>query len=338
MRNESFIDLNAIRENARTIKRILPKGVKLCAVVKSDAYGHGAAEVAAALYNVADCFAVALTEEGVQLRQSGIDKDVLVMIPPLPSDIERAVAYNLTLTADNRQVIRNIDEESLKRGVKTKIHLKYNTGMNRFGVDTPEELERLCKYAQGKNNVIIDGMFSHYACPENDRLRKKARDKFLLAINVVKRYNKNVTCHISASGGFLKGDYFDMVRVGILLYGYKPFACDCIKVKRAMKVFAPIMKVRRLSSFDRALYGGKLSLIRRDLSLVRMGYADGPYRCEVKGQFNNRCMEITALDGKYRGRRACVMEDAAAVAKRYGTIPYEILIKYSAHTDKKYKR
>ena len=332
---KAIIDLKRILYNAKEIKKRLPCGVKFCAVVKADGYGHGAEKVANTLYNFVDCFAVATVEEGVRLRFSGIDKDILVLSGVEDSELAQAVGYSLTLTAGSLYDLKRYAKEGERQGVRVKTHIKFDTGMHRQGVNDIDELK--IAFAFGKNNGHLDlcGLYSHFARPENDRSRTQAVKKFNAAKNAVKEYD-GTTFHISASGGFIKGEYFDMVRIGILLYGYKPFKTDKIKVKPAMKVYAPVIKTERLRRGECALYGGKRVGYDTDLTLIRYGYADGLFRKEIEGQFNNRCMDITAINGRVRQKAVAVMTDADSVAKEYGTISYEILVKCALRAEKIY--
>ena len=337
MYNSAVIDLGKIKRNALAIKKTLPKSVKFCAVVKADAYGHGAERVANAIYGIVDCFSVALVEEGVKLRLSGINKDILVLTPCSESDLEYAVFYNLTLTVQRLNDLKLIVKEAERQNSFVKVQFKYNTGMNRLGFDDLFALNKALSYARRSKRVIIDGLYSHYANPKSESSIKRATDKFLLANKLIKGYNESAVCHISASGGFLQGKYFDMVRIGILLYGYKPFKSNALKVSPAMKVFAPVILKRKIEPFDGALYGTSKTIGEKNLTLVRFGYADGLPRQKIKGQFNNRCMDITAINEKVRGKFYPVMTNAEVLAKKYKTIPYEILTKISLRAIKIYK-
>lgn len=338
MLNKAYIDLRKLRENALAIKGKLKKGVKLCAVVKADAYGHGACECANAIYDIADCFAVALVEEAVSLRLSGIDKDILVLIPPFDTDLFSAVRHGLTLSVSKIDTLRKIDTESKRQGRKTKVHIKVDTGMNRQGVKTLADLKELLTVISRCDGVILDGIFSHFANPSDKQMRKNALDKFLLANTLVKVYNNKVTSHISASGGFLSGVQADMVRVGILLYGYKPFDSDLVTVKPIMRVTAPIVDFRAVKSGESALYGKVIAKADKNLALVRYGYADGLFRKNIDGQFNNRCMDLTAVTEFDCSKEFTVMDDADVLADRYGTISYEILCRAACRAEKIYLR
>ena len=128
------------------------------------------------------------------------------------------------------------------------------------------------------------------------------------------------------------GAHFDMVRVGILLYGYLPFKCD-FEVSPIMKVYAPVLRNREVLEGQHFLYGGQRAKKPFKAGLVRFGYADGLPRQMIDGQYNNRCMDLSLEGGAYNKKFYPVMADAGLLAERYNTISYEILTKatYRAH-------
>ena len=169
MLNSAYIDLNKLQENVKNIKQNLNKKTRFCAVVKADAYGHGACKVANAIYGDCSCFAVALLEEAKELRLSGIDKDILILTPLFACDISQAVFYNFILTVDNFENLKMIESEAKRQNRKVRVHLKFNTGMNRLGVNTLRELKALSEYVFHSNHLILDGMFSHLGNVENKK-------------------------------------------------------------------------------------------------------------------------------------------------------------------------
>jgi len=337
MLNRAVIDLRKIKSNALNIKKFLPPSVKFCAVVKADAYGHGAEEVANYIYTLVDYYAVALVEEGIALRLSAIDKPILVFSKSFKLDVENALRYDLTLTITCFNDIVRLNNIAKKHNKRLSVHIKFNTGMNRCGVDSISDIKKILRYAKN-SNIDIDGLYSHYACAENDKELKRATDKFLVANNLVKSYNNNAICHISASGGFLKGQYFDMVRIGILLYGYKPFNSDKIQVKPAMKVYAKVVANRKLFRGEHLLYGTSKLYHKEDISLIRFGYADGLFRTKLHGDLANRCMDISAVRKVTSSRQIKVLDNADTLAKKYKTISYEILVCASKRAEKIYIR
>lgn len=338
MLNKAVIDLNNLRYNAKEIKKRLNKGVKFCAVVKADAYGHGISEVSSAIYPFVDYYAVALAEEGVKLRQSGIDKPILIMTPVYPNDVDMAVDYNLTLTVSCVSQIKFLNKRAKKMKKMVKIHIKYNTGMNRQGVDGLDNLEEVLRETSKCKRVFFEGVYTHFAKPENKRSLNRALDKFLLAINVCKGYNNKVISHASASGGFLQGVELDMVRIGLMLYGYTPFKTDQIRLKKVMKITAPVLATRKVRAGEVCLYGNKKARTVTDVSIVRYGYADGLTRKKSYDQINNRCMDISAYYVNKKSKTFTVMDDADLIAKRTGTISYEVLCKASIRAEKVYRR
>lgn len=334
MLNTAVINLTNLKNNALKIRQKLPKNTRFCAVVKADAYGHGAQAVASALYQIVDCYAVALVEEGITLRQSGIDKEILVLIPPFESDIKLAVAYSLTLTVQDVRQLKMLERECQVQNKRISAQIKFNSGMNRLGIDDLDKLEKLLDQASKLQRVKIGGVYSHYACPQNKKLLDSATDKFLLANNLLKGYNKNSTNHVSASGGFLQGVYMDMVRIGIMLYGYTPYPCD-FDLKPIMKVYAPVVKTGSINSGETLLYGDKLQDSDRLISIIRYGYADGLERAQNHTLLNNRCMDLSAVS---RCKTPCfpIMENADVTAGQHGTISYEVLTKCAMRCTKIY--
>ena len=190
-RTLSVINLSAIRNNALRIKK-LSKSSKFYAVVKADAYGHGAEEVSRCIEDIVDGFCVAIIKEGIALRVAGITKKILVFTPPLDCyDVLRARAYNLTVT------VNSVETAELTGGLPC--HIKINTGMNRHGCNL-EELPELLKTVTN-----AEGVYSHFFAPENDRASEAQFKLFGEAVKLVKRTNPEATAHISASGGILRG-------------------------------------------------------------------------------------------------------------------------------------
>ena len=335
MLNRAVIDLIILRDNAKKVKAQLKKGVLFNAVVKADAYGHGAPTVANAIYDIVDNYSVATVNEGVELRLSGIDKDIFILTPLIGQDVADAVFYGLIPTVCSVEQIDAIKVQTEKQNRCAFIQIKYNAGMNRLGVDGIKELKVMLDKINECKKVKLWGMFSHFSAPQNKKSRISAENKFLLANNLVKGYNNMAVCHISASGGFLCGAQYDMVRIGILLYGYKPFDGIDFSVKPVMKVYAPVIERRNLDCGESALYGDKKSN-GQHITLIRYGYADGLMRAETDGQFNNRCMDITAVNGLIDDAFYTVMDDAEVLAKKYGTISYEILTKCALRAQKIY--
>ncbi len=319
----SVIDLPAIRRNALKIKE-LSCGAFLYAVVKADAYGHGAEEVSRYIEDIADGFCVAIIEEGIALRVAGISKPVLVLNPPLDYyDVSRAKAYNLTLT------VNSLKTANLIKGAPC--HIKVNTGMNRLGCnlnELPEILDNLPAES-------VEGVYSHLYAPESVEACERQFALFEKAVEIVKSVNADATAHISASGGLLRGGRYiaDAVRCGILLYGYAPSGFSAEGFTPALKVYARRAQITEFIgggvgyNFADRDYGG--------LSVYRCGYADGFSRTVPLGE-KTLCMDAFLSEGGESLK--CIMDNAESYAKRCGTISYEVLTNVTRRSERFYVR
>ena len=318
----SVIDLSIIRENAQKIKKLL-KDSFFFAVVKADAYGHGAEEVSRCIEDIVDGFCVAIIEEGISLRVAGITKPILVFTPPIDRyDALRAREYNLSVTVNSAETAR------LCKG--NNCHIKVNTGMNRLGCTT-SQLPEILKALEIEN---IEGVYSHLYAPHDNPACAQQFALFERAARFVKTYKPNAIAHLSSSGGILRGGryIFDGVRAGILLYGYAPYGFKS-DVTPALKVYA-----RRVQTTE--FIGGGIGYNRADgryksLGVYRCGYADGFMRTVPLGE-KTLCMD-SFISQNDEGL-LCVMDNADEYAKRCGTIPYEILTSVTQRSEKIYKR
>ena len=221
----AVIRLDAIRGNAALL-RAGAAGAKLCAVVKADAYGHGGAMVCQALAGVADCFAVALVEEGVRLRLAGVSADILVLVPPLSiEEAVRAALYGLTISVGDGQDIALVSRALAGRGLSVRVHLQVNTGMNRFGF---EEAPFAALCGEGLPPCMrAEGIYSHFYAPHDAAVTREQFSRFCAFRARAEQAFGRLTAHIAATGGVLaaEGYCLDLVRPGIGLYGYAPQGC-----------------------------------------------------------------------------------------------------------------
>ena len=346
------IYLKNIRENAQAFA--LLTGKKICAVVKANAYGHGAEEVVCALSGVADCFAVSLYSEAVAIKTAACGKDVLILTPPLSQEEAYLSAKNgFVLTVPDLWTARLIMGVATEYKLPVRVHIKTNTGMNRYGMNV-SMLGKVCKLFRSCPLVQVEGLFSHLYTNTKQGAETQ-RKLFLQMQTVCKRYFPNVLCHLSATYGALLGkDYvFDMTRIGIGLYGYLPDGARdleestlfALRVKKGMRVYAYAQN-NRTYRFGGAGYGkAQHSLeLGEKLSVIRFGYADGFLRRKDNGVFafennvNNLCMDACLRKGgAMRGKLVPVMTDAAETAKATGTISYEVLCAASRRAEMVYE-
>lgn len=327
--NVAEIDTAALRGNIFEIRNRIRDGVRICAVVKANAYGHGAPELASRIEDIVDYFAVALVEEGVELRIAGISKPILVMLPADEEGIERVIRYSLDLSVGSFNDIKAASRIADRINEEARVHIKINTGMNRLGFSL-EETERACREISASKNLKIVGCFSHFYNAENASETRAQFEKFLFAKEIVNKYSDDVIFHISASGGILAGREYDldMVRPGILIYGYKPFESD-IPVRPILKIKAKVLRQTRVGRGEQLLYGDYKLQAVENISIVRAGYADG-LRRNGKFSINNKCMDVCAMESGEEW--ITVFDDAEAVALAENTIPYEILCGITARS------
>ena len=325
----AVIRLDAIRGNAALL-RAKAAGAKLCAVVKADAYGHGGAMVCQALAGVADCFAVALVEEGVRLRLAGISADILVLVPPLSiEEAVRAALYGLTVSVGDGQDIALVSRALAGRGLTVRVHLQVNTGMNRFGF---EEAPFAALCGEGLPPCMrAEGVYSHFYAPHDAAVTREQFSRFCAFRARAEQAFGRLTAHIAATGGVLaaEGYCLDLVRPGIGLYGYAPQGFARGGLRPAMRVYAQV-------AANRIYRGGGMgyrSLRPRGdvLAVVRCGYADGFFR---RGRL---CMDAAVEESpRKKYERVCVLSDADECARECGTISYEVLVRAAARAERVY--
>ena len=325
----AVIRLDAIRGNAALL-RAKAAGAKLCAVVKADAYGHGGAMVCQALTGVADCFAVALVEEGVRLRLAGISADILVLVPPLSiEEAVRAALYGLTVSVGDGQDIALVSRALAGRGLTVRVHLQVNTGMNRFGF---EEAPFAALCGEGLPPCMrAEGIYSHFYAPHDAAVTREQFSRFCAFRARAEQAFGRLTAHIAATGGVLaaEGYCLDLVRPGIGLYGYAPQGFARGGLRPAMRVYAQV-------AANRIYRGGGMgyrSLRPRGdaLAVVRCGSADGLFR---RGRL---CMPAAVqASPRKKYERVCVLSDADECARACGTISYEVLVRAAARAERVY--
>ena len=317
----SVIDLSAIERNALKVRKMIGNRF-FWAVVKADAYGHGAVEVSRRIEDIADGFCVAIVDEGVQLRVCGITKPILVLAPPLDcNDAERIKHYNMIAT------VTDVRSARLAKGCP--YHIAVNTGMNRYGT-FGKELEEVLDVAD-KNGLV--GAYSHIYCAESEKECAKQLKDFKLALGVINRRADDVAAHLSASGGILRGgEYlFDGVRCGLMLYGYVPKGFNAEGLTPALKVYA---RQSCATSFTGGGVGYNIADRKYDkLYTYRLGYADGFFRTVPLGE-KTLCMD--AFVSCENAPLLPVFTDADEYAARAGTISYEALCSVTARSERVY--
>lgn len=279
------VNLSQLSRNLEAIRaHVAP--AKIMAVVKANAYGHGVDGVAPFLAPHADYLGVAVMEEGIHLRELGINRPILVMGGTLPEQIPYFIGHNLTLTASSPDLLSAAEQIAESAGKRLKAHLKIDTGMERIGVrDTDAEsfLEQslTCKF------VEIEGIYTHLANSEVPDL-VHARQQLARFQEVLQFYEKRSLSypslrHMCNSGGILQlpEAHFDMVRPGIMLYGVYPGpeTARTVDVKPAMTWHSKVAHAK-VTPPGRPISYGSLWQAERPVRIVTIpcGYADGYFR------------------------------------------------------------
>ena len=344
-RTHTEIDLQAIQHNAEAIKA--HTGKKLIAVVKADGYGHGAVRVAEVLDATADIFAVATVEEGIALRQADIHKPILILFSSLPAQVAPIVEYGLTPTIGDWEFAKALNEVA-SENAPTKVHVNFNTGMNRSGVCYTEAMAFLSRL-ETLYRLEVVGLFTHLATADE-------ADKSFVSIQL-ERFSSilaNVSGQIihaanSAATLAVPESYFDAVRPGLSLYGIYPADEKPILLKPALTWKTHIGWIDTISEAEGISYGLTYKAPHQTrVAMVQVGYGDGyPRTLSNNGEvliggarrpiIGRVCMDVSVvrldpsdnvsignevvLIGKQGDAEITVDE----VAHRAGTISYEIL-------------
>ena len=358
------IDLNAIRHNFTEIRRHINPASKLCAVVKANAYGHGALEVSkVAVECGAEFLAVATVDEGLELRRAGFNLPILILGLIPQNAVEAVVDNDLTQAVVDFDFAKKISETARRLRKIAKVHLKIETGMGRIGI-APEKSVTLAEKISRLPNVELEGLFSHFAdADSNDRtftnhqiaVFKSTAEKIRSAGVDIK------ICHIAESAAALDipEAHFDMVRSGIINYGLYPSANirRTIELRPAMKLVAKIVYVKKISAGVSIGYGRDF-VAKRDslIATLPLGYADGYIRAyknfhvDVRGQLapiaGRVCMDqtmidVTDIDGVQVGDDVILfgsdLISADDAARHLNTINYEITCLVSSRVPRIFK-
>lgn len=277
------IDLDAIRENVRALQGLLPPGTRFMAVVKADAYGHGAGEVAGAAVEAgAWGLGVATTDEGVELRGAGVRAPVLLLGPTSPEEAERAIAHDLAVTVFRADAARAVSRAAGMAGRPGRIHLKIDTGMGRIGVG-PGEAVALAREISALPRVVLEGCFTHLATADEVDLGP-ARDQlrvFHAALEAIGRAGIAVGLRHAANSAAvvcLPEAHLDLVRCGIAVYGVAPAVHLAARVplRPAMRLCARVVHTKRVQAGTPIGYGHTYRAPRETtIATVPAGYADG---------------------------------------------------------------
>jgi alanine racemase len=220
------LDKKAIEHNYKSIRGLLSPKTKLMAVVKSNAYGHGLIDFSTEMGKLGlDWFGVDSIVEAIALRKAGITKPILVLGYTLPDMLVQAVEFHVSVTVSTFELLAAISKSNFEE--KLKIHVKVDTGMHRQGFDFSDHEKVLAELRKLKDKVEVEGLFTHFAAAKNPAFPARTENQLTHFANwqaAFKKEGYKPIEHVAASGGAIlyKQSHFDMVRVGIAMYGIWP--------------------------------------------------------------------------------------------------------------------
>ena len=370
----AVVDLEALRANYRALETFVraetPKGgivPRIIAVVKANAYGHGAVPVALALEQAgASRFACADIEEGILLRDGGVRSPILIFGALGVSALDGVFTHGLTPTISTPSAARALQRAAAERGVRLACHLKIDTGMNRLGF-RHDNLPRTMPELLASPNLSIEAVYTHFATADNpdDPLYETQRTAFEQALRQLEALGSVPRSRHAANSAALLRDqrvWYDFVRPGLLLYGVvpPPFA-STLPIRPVMTLRSRIVAVKGLRPEEAVGYGARYRAgSARRIAVVPAGYADGldlrlagrgcvlvgGRRAPIVGAVSMDMITIDVTDisaepgmevvliGGQGTERIDVREMAAAI----GTIPYEILCRLGSRVERIYEK
>ena len=277
------IDLNNVAFNVRNIRKELGKRIEFLAVVKADAYGHGAYQVSkVVLENGADLLGVAILEEGIELREKGINEPILILYPEFQGREGKILEYDLESTVTDLNFARNLSLEAAKQKKAANVYIKVDTGMGRYGL-APDEAYHFLKGVRDLENIKVKGILSQLSSAEEkeDEFTFQQLSDFKKIIKQLEDFNRGFLNRSIANSSAvlnLPQSYFNQVRVGLLLYGVYPSqeVSKSIQVKPALSFKSRIMFLKEVKKGTPIGYSRSFVTSRKTkVATIPMGYGDG---------------------------------------------------------------
>jgi len=361
------INLNALSFNYRQLRKRVPKGVKLLAVVKADAYGHGAVPISLKLERLGvEYLGVAIPDEGVELRRGGVKAPILILGGFFAGDVDKIFRFNLTPVAFQKDSLKLLCREAEKRSKRVRVHLKVDTGMGRLGVPLPL-WSNFLREIKAFRRIEVEGILSHFAMTEEEEnFTRRQWEDFQGAVKAAEKvgiYCKYLHMASSAMLTAFPSYSGNLVRPGIMLYGSypSPMFQRLIQLKPVMTLKTCIYFLKSVPPGSRISYGGTFVTRRESLiATLPIGYADGYNRhLSNRGQVLVRgkrvpiigkvCMDfimvdVTDIPNVSRGDEVVLMGQqgkeqitAEEIADKINSISYEVFCSVGKRISRVYK-
>jgi alanine racemase len=365
----AVVDLGAVERNCTHLKLGLEGGAELCAVVKSNGYGHGMVECAeAAIRGGASRLAVATATEAFELRPRVPDVPILVMGALTDAELDVALQAGAEISVWRIDFLAQISERASQLGFRPRVHVKYDTGMGRLGDRDPQIVDALLDDAAADERIELKGLWTHFATADEEDgtfLREQLRRFEQLAVPAKERHPE-LMLHAANSAATLRGPefHFDMVRCGVAIYGMDPFGTDARAhgLQAVMSLHGYVSDIKAALAGDSVGYGRSwIADADTLIGVIPIGYGDGYRRglsnradVLVEGErvrgvgtisMDNLTVDLGPRAAFEPGTPAVLLGSqgtdevsAEELAERLGTINYEITCGISPRVPRAYKR
>jgi len=347
--SQAEISINRLLNNLKVLQSQTQSNTKSMAVVKADAYGHGAVEVCNSLEKEVDWLAVANVDEGIELRQAGIRHPILIFGVPDKRNAGVFREFNLVATVSAFDHFNLLPEG-------TTYHLNFDSGMGRYGF-LPDEVEKVQKAINTHEELNCTGIYSHFATADEPD-STKAREQLAIFEQIRSRFDDSLIIHMANSGGvaFYQNSHFDMVRYGIGLYGYPPGNVPIKGLEPVLKWKSHLAQVKRIKKENTVSYLATWEAPEDGyIGVIPVGYADGLPRnlshrleVEIEGKIYP-VVGIITMDNimVYLGDDKLPVDSEVTLlgrnrntardwAEKLGTISYEILCRFTRRVERVY--
>lgn len=350
------VDTNRFNKNISLIKKYIGNK-KIMPIIKANAYGTYINK-RIDIINEFDIVAVAIVDEAIELRKLGYTKEIFVLNQPSIDELQEIINYNITIGLSSEEFLDNIDINT-----KMKVHLEIETGMNRTGIQL-DKLNNFIQKIKKLPNIKVEGVYTHLSSADYDiDYTRYQLQRFKEAVSVVKENFDNIIyIHSSASNGLLnfKDDVSNLVRTGIIMYGYESFSGtkEKINIEPICKLKTKVSFIKEVDKNESISYSRKfITQTKMKIATIPIGYADGFRRCLlnqgeviINGKkakvIGNICMDscmidITNIENVKVGDDVYIWDNInitlEEIAEKCNTINYEIISTISERVPRVFK-
>ncbi|MCD8045894.1 MAG: alanine racemase [Clostridiales bacterium] len=280
------INLDAFEHNLNEIKRVISPDTKVCAVIKTDGYGHGASVLASVMEGHEEIwgYAVATVEEAVTLRDGGIEKPILILGYVFEEDLDTLIDLDIRPTVFSLAVAEELSAEAVRKNRAVHIHIKLDSGMGRIGFPCCEETIETIAQIANLPNIVTEGIFTHFArADERDKSwSKRQAERFFSVTDALAQRGIRIPIrHISNSAGIIDLPQYnlDLVRAGIILYGLWPsdeVNREAVDLQPILTLKSHVVHVKTMTDGEPVSYGGTYCVSgTQQIATIPVGYGDG---------------------------------------------------------------